>query len=228
MALVSISFAQSDTVRIKLTITDAYSHRGLSSVSVINSKSNTTLPTDFNGKLEEVVLKDDILFLFYPGYRTTKLLIADYVALQQLDIKIEIEPLSSGMSQAVIIRAPKTLAEIEEDRKKLGITPKELERPELSFTSPISARYEMLSGRAQERNTLKRQIAEDNRRKIFKELLNYYNQNGLIDLPERDYEDFINYCNLPLEFLKYNSDYEITKTIIDQYNKYGRDSGIIK
>ena len=110
----------------------------------------------------------------------------------------------------------------------MGITPKELDRPEMIITSPISALYEMFSGRAKEREKLKGQMKKDERRKIFKELLNYYNENGLIDLPEKNYDAFIDFCNLPVEFLKYNSDYEITKTIVTQYNKYGRQSGLIK
>jgi len=139
-----------------------------------------------------------------------------------------IEPLSTGLSQGVIIKGHKSLEEIEAERKKLGTTPKELDRPAMVITSPISALYEMFSGQAQQREKLKGQIKEADRRKIFKELLNYYNDNGLIDLPEKNYEEFIDFCNLPIEFLKYNSDYEITKTIIAQYNKYGRQSGLIK
>jgi len=223
-----IAIAQTDTVKLKLTVTDSYTKRSLAGVSVIHSKTSTTLATNDKGMLEETLSEGDLLFLFFPGYKTMRFSIPDSVSNGVYELKLVMEPMSTGLNQAVIIKAPKTLEEIEADRKKLGITPKELERPEISFTSPISALYELLSGRAQEREKLKQQISDDNRRKIFKELLRYYNENGLIDLPERDYEEFITYCNLPLEFLKYNSDYEITKTIITLYNKYGRESGIIK
>lgn len=225
---VVVVLSQSDTVKIKATVFDSYTNRTLSGVSIINSKSSVTIPTDNKGFFETIVKKQDELFLFYPGYRTTKFSVKDSVSKNEYVLKLNLEPLSTGLSQPVIIRSPKTLEQIEEDRKKLGITPKELERPEISFTSPISALYEILSGRAQEREKLKTQIAEDDRRKIFKELLNFYNENQLIDLPESHYEAFINYCNLPLDFLKYSSDYEITKTVITLYNKYGRESGIIK
>ena len=110
----------------------------------------------------------------------------------------------------------------------MGITPRELERPELSFTSPISALYELLSNRAQEREKLKKQMKEDERARIFKELLRYYNENGLIDLPEEYFDDFDRYCNLPPDFIKTASDYDITKTIIGLYQKYSRLNGIIK
>ena len=228
LSVAALVQAQPDTVFLKLTVTDSYTKRALSGVSVIHSKTSITQPTSDKGMLEEKVTEGDLLFLFFPGYKTTRFNVPDTVPGGVYAISVALEPMTTGLNQAVIIKAPKTLEEIEEERKKLGITPKELERPEISFTSPISALYELLSGRAQEREKLKQQISDDNRRKIFRELLNYYNENGLIDLPERDYEEFITYCNLPLEFLKYNSDYEITKTIIGLYNKYGRETGIIK
>jgi hypothetical protein len=217
-----------DTVRLKGSVSDSYTNRPLAGVSIINSGSSVTIPSDTKGQFETTVKKADELFLFYPGYRTTKFSVKDSVLKEEYILKLSLEPLTASLSQPVIIKAPKTLEEIEEDRKKLGITPKELERPEMSFTSPISAIYEMLSGHAQEREKLKGQMAEDDRRKIFKQLLDFYNENELIDLPESHYEAFINYCNLPMDFLKYSSDYEITKTIITLYKQYGLDSGIIK
>lgn len=222
------SIAQTDTVRIQGSIADSYTKRAVPGVSIVNPKSSLTIATDSKGFFTATIHRTDTLFLFLPGYHTTKFSVADSAKKNSYVLHLSIEPLSTGLSQGVVIKAQKSLEQIEAERKKLGITPKELERPEIMITSPISALYEMFSGRAQEREKLKGQIKEEDRRKIFRELLNYYNQNGLIDLPEKNYEEFIDFCNLPIEFLKYNSDYEITKTIIAQYNKYGRQSGLIK
>lgn len=226
---VSVLQAQKDTVLLKLYVYDGITQKGVSGVSIINPNGSLTQATDTRGLANLRIYKTDTLFLFYPGYRTTKFMITDTARRTEYSLNISIEPLSTGLNQAVIIKAPKTLEQIEEERKKLGITPKELDRPIIQpFTSPISALYEILSNRAQEREKLKSQIKEDDRRRIFKELLNYYNENELIDLPEKYYDEFIDYCELPLEFLKYSTDYEITKTVIDKYKKYSRMSGIVK
>lgn len=222
-------FSQTDTVNIKLNVTDGYTKKALSGVSIINPKSGVTIATNYKGFAEEVIHRTDTLFLFFPGYRTIAFSVADSLRKSVYNLHLVIEPFSTGLSKDVVIKGSKSLEQIEEERKRLGITPKELERPEIEpFTSPISALYEILSSRAKERETLKKQISEDNRRKIFKELLNYYNENHLIDLPEDHYDDFINYCNLPLDYLKYKSDYEITKTIMTLYKKYARLSGLEK
>lgn len=226
---VTVAHAQKDTALLKLYVYDSYTQRPLSGVSIVNPNGSLTHATDGNGFVNMKINRTDTMFLFYPGYRTAKFMITDPTIRAEYSLNISMEPLTSGLNQAVIIKAPKTLEQIEEERRKLGQTPKELDRPIIApFTSPISALYEILSDRARQRDKLKSQIKEDDRRRIFKELLNYYNENELIDLPEKYYEEFIDFCDLPLEFLKYNSDYEITKTIIDKYKSYSRLNGIVK
>ena len=223
------SFSQADTVTLKVTVTDAFTKKPMAGVSVIDQKSSITYATDGKGFVEDQIHKSDILFLFYPGYHTVQFSVKDSVFKTRYVLHLFMEPLSTGLSGSVNIKGTKSISKIEEERRKLGTTPKELQRPEINpFSSPISALYEILSARAKEREKLKKQIVEDDRRKIFKELLNYYNENHLIDLPKDHYDDFINYCNLPLDFLKYNSDYEITKTIVTLYGKYSRLSGLVK
>jgi hypothetical protein len=236
LALLSMIFVGShiiaqtpQPVKLKGYVYDLYTNKPMRGVSVINPKSGFTYGTDGTGHFEIEINKTDTLFLFCPTYKTIKFSVSDSALHYVYELNLAIEPVSQTTSSAIVIVAPKTLEEIEEERRKLGQTPKELERGEISpFTSPISAIYEMLSQRSKQKEHLKEQIKEDDRRRIFKELLRYYNENALIDLPEENYEDFINYCNLPLEFLKYESDYTITKTIMDAYNKYALNNGLIK
>lgn len=221
-------FAQADTVHIKGSIADSYSKLAIHGVSIINPKLSITTATDNNGFFETTISRNDTLLLFYPGYRTTRFTVSDSAKKNLYILHLQLEPLNTGLNSSVVIKAPKTLEQIEAERKKMGTTPKELERPPVVVTSPISALYEYLSGRAREREKLKKQMKEDEARRIFKELLNFYNENGLIDLPEKHYDAFIDFCNLPVEFLKHSTDYEITKTVVTQYKKYGLQSGLIK
>ena len=222
------AIAQSDTVRVKGSIADSYTKRAVSGLSIINPKNSTTIATDNKGYFETTINRSDTLFLFSPGYRTTRFTVSDSAKKSVYILHLVIEPMTTGLEQGVVIKASKSLEQIQKEREAMGRTPAELNRPPVVVTSPISALYEYLSGRAKEREKLKSQIKDDERRRIFKELLVYYNENGLIDLPEKYYDNFIDYCNLPVEFLKYSSDYEITKTIVTQYNKYGLHNGLIK
>ncbi len=212
---------------IKVTVTDAYTKKPIAGASIINPKSSANIITDAKGYVEAKIAKEDPFFLFYPGYRSLKFSVADSISKNEYVLNFIIDPFSTGLNHDVIIKAPKSLEKIEEERKRLGMTPKELETPKINpFTSTISALYEMLSARVKEKQKLRKQIIEDDRRKVFRELLNYYNEKQLIDLPEDHYDDFIDFCNLPLDFLKHESDYEIMKSITTLYKKYTRLGGL--
>jgi hypothetical protein len=222
------SFSQGNKVKIKLSIFDGYSKKALAGVNIIDPKISETFATNSSGYTEHDIYQHDTLFIFFPGYKTIQVSVSDSAAKNEYALFIFLTPFAIGLHD-VVVKAPKTLEQIEEERKKLGITPKELERPEIQpFSSPISALYEVFSARAKEREKLKGQIKEDDRQKVFKELLNYYNEKKLIDLPEKNYDDFIKFCNLPLDYLKNHSDYEIMKTITTNYKKYIRLSGLEK
>ena len=222
------SFSQSNPVKVKISVLDNVSKRPLAGVNIIDPKITSTFATDGNGFVEYNINWKDTLFVFFPGYKTIQISVADSAYQKEFTLFVFLNPFAIGLHD-VVIKAPKTLEQIEEERKRLGITPKELQRPEIQpFSSPISALYEVFSARAKEREKLKGQIAEDDRQKVFKELLTYYNERKLIDLPESHFEDFIKFCNLPIDYLRTHSDYEIMKTVTTNYKKYIRLSGLEK
>jgi len=228
LLLVSFLGSFSQPVKVRISVFDNVSKRALAGVNIIDPKITATFATDAGGNVTYNINQHDTLFVFFPGYKTIQVSVADSIPKNEYVLLIYLNPFAIGLHD-VVIKAPKTLEQIEDERKKLGITPKELERPEIQpFASPISALYEIFSARAKEREKLKGQIAEDDRQKIFKELLNYYNERKLIDLPENHYDDFIKFCNLPADYLKSHSDYDIMKTITTSYKKYIRLSGLEK
>lgn len=221
------AFSQPATVRIKLAIFDGYSKRALAGVNIIDPKISETFATDGSGYAEHNIHQRDTLFIFFPGYKTIQISVADSAIKSEYTLYIFLTPFAIGLHD-VVVKAPKTLEQIEDERKRLGITPKELDRPKMEISSPISALYEVFSERAKEREKLKGQMKEDERQKVFKELLTYYNEKKVIDLPERNFDDFIKFCDLPLDYLKTHTDYEIMKTITTYYKKYIRLSGLEK
>ena len=216
------------TVRINGTVIDIYEKVPVSGVSVISPKAGQSFVTDGMGKFSITCHKRDTLFLFLSGYQTQRFSMADSANKAEYNPVFEFDRLSTTTSRPIIVRPKTTLSEIEKERQNLGKIPKELQQPAMSFTSPISALYEMLSGRAKERTKLREQMQDDERRRIYKELFNYYKDEKLFDLPDEYYDQFITYLGLPVDFLKYNSDYTITKTILDSYKKFGMERGFIK
>ncbi|MFN8275985.1 MAG: hypothetical protein U0T84_00745 [Chitinophagales bacterium] len=219
---------ENQEVFIRGHIADAWDQRPVSGVSVINPREGQSYVSDFSGNFNISCQKRDTLFLFLSGYQTIRFSMADSAMKPEYKLLLSFERLVYGSTRPIIVKPKKDLDDIEAERKKLGQIPKELQTPEISYTSPISALYELLSNRAQERKKLRQQMEDDNRRRIFKELFDYYKEAHLFDLPNEYYDEFIDYLGLPSEFLRYNSDYEITKVVMDRYRHFGVDRGFIK
>lgn len=216
------------TVTVSGHVLDETTKRPVSGVSVIVAVQNVSYMTDGQGYFSLSCNKNDTMFLFFPGYRTTRFSVSDSVLQDKYGLTLYFAPLTATTSQAVIVRPKKNLDQIEKERKELGSLPRELQQPQVSLMSPISALYELVSERAKERSKLRQQYIEDERRRVYKELFIYFNEKQMIDLPEEYFEQFIDYMGLPIDFLRESSDYEITKTILDYYKRFGYDRGFIK
>jgi hypothetical protein len=215
-------------VKISGTVIDIYNRDPVSGVSVIIPKVGTSIPTDGMGRFTITCYKRDTLFLFLYGYQTLRFSMADSVAKTEYHPVFEYDRLTATTSRAIVVHPKGTLNDIGKEREKLGQIPKELQQPNVPLTSPISALYELLSNRAKERTKLREQMQADDRTRIYHELFDYYKEAGLFDLPDEYYDQFINYLNLPVDFLKHNTDYTITKTILDAYKKFGLQKGFMK
>jgi hypothetical protein len=215
-------------VKISGQVIDIYDRNPVSGVSVIIPRAGTSIATDGEGRFTISCNKRDTLFLFLYGYQTQRFSMADSANKAQYHPVFEFDRLTATTSRPIIVRPRKDLNDISKEREQLGKIPKELQQPDVPITSPISALYEQLSARAKERTKLREQMQADERTRIYRELFDYYKEAGLFDLPDEYYDQFINYLNLPVDFLKYNTDYTITKTILDSYKKFGLQKGFIK
>ena len=215
-------------IKISGRVIDIYDHNPVSGVSIIIPKSGTSIPTDADGRFTITCNKRDTLFLFLYGYQTMRFSMADSADKTEYHPVFAFDRLTATTSRPIIVRPKPTLNDIDKEREKMGKTPKELEQPAMSISSPISALYDLLSDRAKERTKLREQMQADERTRIYRELFDYYKEAGLFDLPDEYYDQFINYLNLPVDFLKHNTDYTITKTILDKYKKFGLEKGFIK
>ena len=228
VAFISTPAQQNPLIIIRGEIKDIDTKRNLSSASIINPKYGITEILMPDGTFSIKAKQSDTLFVFLPGYQTIRFSVSDSVAQPEYKVTLYMQ----GMivyGPTVVVKPKKGLEQIEKDRNALGEIPKEFQANKVSgFTSPLSALYELVSNEAQQKKKLREQVVEDNRRKVFYSLFDYYRDNRVMDVPEDHYDAFIDYCDLPLDFLKYSSDYQITKTLVDQYNKYSRLTGIVK
>lgn len=227
--LLTTARVQAQQVRVVGVIIDRENNKALSGASIINTRINATTLSDNTGSFITYCDRKDTLYLFCPGYETVRIQLLDSTPRVEYTLELYAKPLSTGLKNPVIVRPEKDYEEIEKIRQELGKVPRELIKPDVDpFASPISYLYEMLSGQAKQREKLKEQMLENNRREVLKEFYRFFNKQGLIDLEERYFDDFTDFNQIDIPFLKYRSDYEITSTIMTAYRKYVRMQGIEK
>ena len=182
--------------------------------------------TDVAGKFVLYINKKDSVKLFVQGYKTLKLYLGDSALRKEYFVKLKLAPIASVMGKAVLIRGAKNIKQIEVDISHLGEVPHELETPDIGMTSLISLLYDQFSKQGRNREKLKEQMFENNRRLVLNELYRFYNYNDIIKLPERYFEDFTNFHHLPVEFFQNNTYYDISVTIKAYYKKYAAAKGL--
>ena len=106
------SFSQSTKVKIKLSVFDGYSRRALAGVNIIDPKISETFATDGSGYTEHQIYQRDTLFVFFPGYKTIQVSVADSAVKSEYALFIFLSPFAIGLHD-VVVKAPKTLDQIE-------------------------------------------------------------------------------------------------------------------
>jgi hypothetical protein len=88
--------------------------------------------------------------------------------------------------------------------------------------SPITALYQAFSKKEQNKRWIAEQIYRDDQRKVVQELLRLYVAYDIIDLPEADFDAFLLFLNLDVDFLKTASELELITYIKDKYEHFKR------
>ncbi len=223
-----LAYGQHDTVKLRFSITDAYSKRGVPLASIVNRTNGSVAITDTNGYVITKAEKHDQLYIVAPGYHALPVSVADSSGKPVYFLHLFIEPFSAGIDRPVVITGNKTLENIGQDKQNLGLVPAELKRPKIPIADIMGILYDRVGARGKERETLKKDIAVDDLWKVMTEYLNYCNEKELINLPKEEYNDFIRFCNMTVPYLKTHQDYEILTAISHKFEDYAKEKGYKK
>ena len=219
---------QSDTVKLRFIVTDAFTKRSVQGANVVNRTSGTVVSTDVNGYVETTALRNDKLYVFTTGYHSQAVSIEDSVVKPSYFFRIVIEPFSTGLDQNVIILGGKTLDNIGADKQHLGQTPSDLNKPKIPALEVMDKLYDKVSARGKEREKLKKEMVADDQWKVMSEYLNYCNERSLITLPQEEYNDFISFCSFNIAWLKGHGDYDIISAICAKFEEYRKQKAPAK
>ena len=86
--------------------------------------------------------------------------------------------------------------------------------------SPITYLYQQFSRMEKSKRKVAELELEDAKKEIFKELLKMYVEGDVIQLNEKDFDDFINFCNVDIGFIKNCTRYEFIMFIKKKYTDF--------
>lgn len=194
---------------------------GFEDVYVYNTRTNSGLLAEPNGTFILDVMKDDTVKVVSPGYKAQIITLKDSVEKPVYFVKVTLDRQVIKLD-GVMVEENRSLSEIQEDIDQLGSSEYNYstEKVGRAISSPVSALYERFSKEGKQRKELARLENEAMNRKVVKDLLNYYNKKGIINLAQKEYDFFISFCDLTDEFLSYASQYDVAAKIKTCYQNF--------
>jgi hypothetical protein len=122
--------------------------------------------------------------------------------------------------QEVVIKPLKTLDQIKEERKALALRETRQVTGIEVLQSPITALYQAFSKKEQNKRWIAEQKFKDDQRQVVKELLRLYVVYDIIELSEEQFDDFITFLNVDIDFLKTASEMELVVFIKDKFEHF--------
>lgn len=220
------SFSQEDVsknILLKGTVYDAVFYFPLPYSMIVNKTTSSGFFAGMQGEFTVSVLKTDTVIISARGYHTKKLCFRDSAEKAIYEVDIMMQKLSFELPE-IEIKPEKKIEEIEKEILQV----KEFSKHDYvisginAIRSPITYFYQSYSRREQSRRKVAELEIEDTKREIIKDLLRMYVNGNIIKLEEAEFDRFIDYCNVDIEFLKNSTQYEFIVFIKKKHGDYLR------
>lgn len=214
--------SQAQEVRIFGKISDENGFSDFSNLFVVNQRTRTGNYAEPTGYFDIRIQKNDTLIIGATGFATYRFSVSDSVLKETYEINICLKKLEVNLPTAQVF-APRDLKRIYDDIEKLGFRKEDYMITGVdAFSNPITALYIAFSRKEQKKIEAFRLINEDKKRELLKELFQKYVDFRIIDLENDLFDDFIDFCNVPDEFIKSATQYEFIEFIKVKYRMFDK------
>ena len=213
-------------VKVSGTVYDKESGRPLPYAFVIIQRTQNGVFCDQRGKFSMQVQPTDSLLFSLTGYQFTKVLLGDSARKAEYNLKVSliVKPVKLRTFE---VKAPKTFDQILADLEKA-------EKSKVHHTtsvgnaieSPITFLYMQFSKEGKSMRKISELRAEDAKQALIKELFTRYMLAYIIDLDEKDMDDFIAFSGLTNTYNLFDTEYELVVYVKNRFVDYKRYRGI--
>jgi hypothetical protein len=187
---------------------------------IVNKRMQTGQSFAAGGQFSLSGLQTDTFLITAGGYEVKRICFHDSIPKDVYALKIGLS-LRTNLLKSVSIYPVKDLNAIKREREALGVVEtRQTIGVTDAFESPITYMYDRFSKYGKSRAEVAQLENQDKIHEVLKDLFRTYISAGVIDLDESEFDEFINYLNLPESYLKTASDYELAVTIKQRYLQY--------
>lgn len=173
-----------------------------------------------DGSFSISVSKNDTIIIASTGYEYKKVTVRDSVYRPSYYVSVPLTKLNVSLKEVVVF-SPRDLQSIYKDIEKLGYNKKDFEISGIdALSSPITFLYQEFSRFEQLRRHNAERINAEKRRDLLKQLLANYVAHDIINLDNSEFDDFIDFCQVPEEYMKGATQYDFCIFIKRKFEVY--------
>ncbi len=219
----SFSSGLADSLRITVSgyVTDSKDHsRRLDDLMIINLRTSQGSFGRSDGYFKVDMLRTDTILVASTGYEYKHLYFGDSVIKSQYFINVQIIKLNVTLKD-VNIFSPRDLESIYSDIQKLGYNKKDFEISGINaIESPITFLYQEFNALERLKRHNAERINNEKRKDLLRQLLANYVAADIINLDDFEFDDFINFCNVPEMYMKQSTQYDFCIYIKRKFEVY--------
>jgi hypothetical protein len=208
-------------VKLSGIVVDALSGYGLQGLMILNKRTKTGTFGEHTGDFSIIVQKSDTIKFSVVGYTTLVFTLSDSAYKEEYHVKLKMEKLHFDLGQVEVFPI-REFAEIKKDIDDLGVKYKYQVEGFSGLASPITFFYERFSRFEKQKRLAAELYNEEAKREILKELFRRYIRADIFYLSEKEFDDFLAFCDLPEEFIKAATQYELIMAIKERFEFYSR------
>lgn len=218
-----ILFAQDSVSTVHISgyaYDDKESSRRLDDLMIINLNTGQGVFGKADGTFSISADRTDTILVASTGYEYKRVTVFDSIVKSSYHLNVALTKLNVNLREVVIFSA-RDLEKIYTDIEKLGYNKREMQIGGAdALNSPITFLYQEFSKFEQLRRHNAERINNDKRRTLLKELLASYVASDIFYLDAGEFDDFVDYCNVPEHFMKTATQYDFCVFIKYKFELY--------
>lgn len=214
------AFSQ-DRIKITGKITDAADSRiSIPGCIVVNMRTQQGFLAGEDGTFTVDAYKTDTIAFRTIGYELKFVSLKDSLSRNIYNVNVFLKRLPYKLDEVMIVPR-RNLDSISRDISRLNYDPGDYMLQGLdALNSPLTALYQAFSRKEKSKREVAFMMNEDERKKLMKELLDYYVNAGFLPIRDKDYDSFISFCAISEAQLKTLTQYEMAVYIKKKYENF--------